>query len=71
MNFSSFSVYLVLLYTISLNFLLSSATTSENPDSAYASTKMHIVYTENPQNEDPKAYHIEILASVLGRFVFS
>ena len=35
------------------------------------STAVHIVYTERPHNEEPEAYHIRTLASVLGRFVFS
>ncbi|KAL0560591.1 hypothetical protein IC582_001000 [Cucumis melo] len=35
------------------------------------STAVHIVYTERPHNEEPEAYHIRTLASVLGRSVFS
>ncbi|XP_038896851.1 subtilisin-like protease SBT3.11 isoform X1 [Benincasa hispida] len=30
------------------------------------STAVHIVYTERPHNEEPEAYHIRTLASVLG-----
>ncbi|KAM6598512.1 hypothetical protein CsatA_018121 [Cannabis sativa] len=36
-------------------------------ENSSSSSSIHIVYTEKPQNnEEPKAYHIGILASVLG-----
>lgn len=28
---------------------------------------VHIIYTEKPQDEEPEAYHLRTLASVLGR----
>ncbi|CAK9309679.1 unnamed protein product [Citrullus colocynthis] len=34
--------------------------------SNFASPAVHIVYTEKPHNEEPEAYHIRTLASVLG-----
>lgn len=34
--------------------------------SNFASPVVHIVYTERPHNEEPEAYHIRTLASVLG-----
>lgn len=66
-TFSSFLLCLALLFSISLNFLLSSAAMSGQ----YASPAVHIVYTEKPRDEEPEAYHIRTLVSVLGRFVFS
>ncbi|KAL6134143.1 hypothetical protein ACLB2K_066376 [Fragaria x ananassa] len=38
-----------------------------NPASSASESAVHIVYTEKPQqNEEPEAYHIRTLASVLG-----
>ncbi|XWS21908.1 hypothetical protein CRYUN_Cryun30bG0096300 [Craigia yunnanensis] len=34
--------------------------------SSSSSSSVHIVYTEKPQDEQPEAYHIRTLASVLG-----
>jgi hypothetical protein len=33
-----------------------------------SSASVQIVYTERPQDEEPEAYHIRTLASVLGRY---
>nr|ACU19082.1 unknown [Glycine max] len=38
------------------------ATTGSDP----TAPAVHIVYTERPQNEEPEAYHIRTLTSVLG-----
>lgn len=38
-------------------------------DSSSSEAKVHIVYTERPEDEEPEAYHIKTLASVLGRFI--
>ncbi|XVF30012.1 hypothetical protein REPUB_Repub16aG0020600 [Reevesia pubescens] len=38
---------------------------AESGDSS-SSSAVHIVYTEKPQDEEPEAYHIRTLASVLG-----
>ncbi|XP_038896487.1 subtilisin-like protease SBT3.13 [Benincasa hispida] len=68
MNFSSFTLYLVLLFTISLNSLLISAIISDKSASKIdVPSSLHIVYTtERPSNEEPEAFYIQILASVLG-----
>ena len=73
---SSFPPILVLLFSISLNLFLSSAVMSDQSASIpvvsnFASPAVHIVYTERPHNEEPEAYHIRTLASVLGRSVFT
>lgn len=31
-------------------------------------SKVHIVYTEKPEDQEPEEYHIKTLTSVLGRF---
>ncbi|KAH8490178.1 hypothetical protein H0E87_022634 [Populus deltoides] len=36
------------------------------PSTADSSKSVQIVYTEKPQDEEPEAYHIRTLASVLG-----
>ncbi|CAI9764080.1 unnamed protein product [Fraxinus pennsylvanica] len=35
-------------------------------DSSSSEAKVHIVYTERPEGEEPEAYHIKTLTSVLG-----
>ncbi|XP_022878986.1 subtilisin-like protease SBT3.17 [Olea europaea var. sylvestris] len=35
-------------------------------DSSSSEAKVHIVYTERPEDEEPEAYHIKTLTSVLG-----
>ena len=68
--FSSFPLCFVLLFSISLNLILSSsAMSAQSVDSASASPAVHIVYMEKPRDEEPEAYHIRTLASVLGRSV--
>ncbi|CAI9114752.1 OLC1v1015545C1 [Oldenlandia corymbosa var. corymbosa] len=37
---------------------------SQNPSSSEA--KVHIVYTERPQDQEPEAYHVQTLSNVLG-----
>ncbi|XP_022935866.1 subtilisin-like protease SBT3.11 [Cucurbita pepo subsp. pepo] len=65
--FSSFPLCFVLLFSISLNLILSSsAMSAQSVDSASASPAVHIVYMEKPRDEEPEAYHIRTLASVLG-----
>lgn len=39
------------------------------PTQSSSAAAVHIVYTEKPQDEEPEAYHIRTLASVLGRFL--
>ncbi|GFP96354.1 subtilisin-like protease sbt3.5 [Phtheirospermum japonicum] len=35
-------------------------------DSSSSEAKVHIVYTERPNDQEPEAYHIKTLASVVG-----
>ncbi|CAK9309677.1 unnamed protein product [Citrullus colocynthis] len=63
LNFSS----LVLVFSLSLNLVLdSSAMSGQSTDSNSASPAVHIVYMERPRDEEPEAYHIRTLTSVLG-----
>ncbi|XP_022976951.1 subtilisin-like protease SBT3.11 isoform X4 [Cucurbita maxima] len=39
---------------------------AQSVDSASASPAVHIVYMEKPRDEEPEAYHLRTLASVLG-----
>lgn len=39
-------------------------------DSSSSEAKVHIVYTERPEGQEPEAYHIKTLSSILGRFDF-
>ena len=66
---------LISLLSLCFLFLFSIAMADSDPkpvvdssatDSAPA---VHIVYTEKPEGEEPEAYHIRTLSSVLGRFV--
>nr|XP_027092573.1 subtilisin-like protease SBT3.5 isoform X1 [Coffea arabica] len=63
--------HIFLFSTVSLTFLLVflsfpsiSMADSEIPSSSEA--KVHIVYTERPQDQEPEDYHIKTLSSVLG-----
>ncbi|MGI4421833.1 protease inhibitor I9 family protein, partial [Klebsiella pneumoniae] len=63
---SALITYLLLLSLI-WSFTSSSsiiAAMAENPSKSEAS--VHIIYTEKPENEEPEAYHIRTLASVVG-----
>lgn len=52
-------------------FLFVAATAKSMGDSQPSTeTKVYIVYTENPEDQEPEEYHIKTLASVLGRFFF-
>ncbi|KAJ6764036.1 PROTEINASE INHIBITOR PROPEPTIDE [Salix purpurea] len=42
------------------------STTDSVPSTADSSKSVQIVYTERPQDEEPEAYHIRTLTSVLG-----
>ncbi|KAL9379810.1 hypothetical protein Peur_028292 [Populus x canadensis] len=59
--FSSPSLILLLLVVI---FVIEMA--ESVPSTADSSKSVQIVYTEKPQDEEPEAYHIRTLASVLG-----
>ncbi|XP_022143651.1 subtilisin-like protease SBT3.3 [Momordica charantia] len=63
-NFSSFCIYIVVLCSISVNLVLSSAAMPGKSKSA--SPAVHIVFMEKPRGVEPEAYHIQTLASVLG-----
>lgn len=68
-KFSSFCIYIVVLCSISVNLVLSSAAMPGKSKSA--SPAVHIVFMEKPRGVEPEAYHIQTLASVLGRYFFS
>lgn len=41
---------------------------SSSSSSSESESAVHIVYVERPQDMEPEAFHIQTLASVLGRF---
>ncbi|OMO59521.1 Proteinase inhibitor I9 [Corchorus capsularis] len=43
-----------------------SGDSTKSSSSSGSASAVHIVYTERPQDEEPEAYHIRTLASVLG-----
>ena len=57
-------VFLIFCLIISLCCLIEMAESGDLSKSS--SSAVHIVYTEKPQDEQPEAYHIRTLASVLG-----
>ncbi|XP_004139693.1 subtilisin-like protease SBT3.6 isoform X1 [Cucumis sativus] len=68
---ANLNISLLFLFSISLNFHLSSTAMSSQSASiplvsSFDSPAVHIVYTERPHNEEPEAYHIRTLVSVLG-----
>ncbi|CAA2988289.1 subtilisin-like protease SBT3.15 [Olea europaea var. sylvestris] len=52
------------LSTIFLLFLTSRIAMAA--DSSSSEAKVHIVYTERPEGQEPEAYHIKTLSSILG-----
>ncbi|KAL0365815.1 UNVERIFIED_CONTAM: Subtilisin-like protease SBT3.1 [Sesamum radiatum] len=38
----------------------------DSSSSSSSEAKVHIIYTERPHDQDPEAYHIKTLSSVLG-----
>ncbi|KAJ6764035.1 PROTEINASE INHIBITOR PROPEPTIDE [Salix purpurea] len=66
--FSSPSLILLLIVVISVIKMADSvpSTTDSVPSTADSSKSVQIVYTERPQDEEPEAYHIRTLTSVLG-----
>ena len=67
-------LFVSLLLSITISQIAMAEESSPKPTTAASSsppeTAVHIVYTEQPQNnEEPEAYHIRTLASVLGRFL--
>lgn len=62
--FSSSSILILLLVFSSISVLMAEDAVPKTD----GSPAVHIVYTEKPEGEDPEAYHIRTLASVLGRF---
>lgn len=64
---SSSSVSFLLLAILLIR--MAESVTPPAVDSSKAA--VHIVYTERPQDEEPEAYHIRTLASVLGRYLLN
>lgn len=64
---SSSSVIFLLLAILLIR--MAESVTPPAVDSSKAA--VHIVYTERPQDEEPEAYHIRTLASVLGRYLLN
>uniref|UniRef100_A0A2C9WFC2 Inhibitor I9 domain-containing protein n=1 Tax=Manihot esculenta TaxID=3983 RepID=A0A2C9WFC2_MANES len=63
-NSSSASVLFVLLAIL----LIKMAESVPSPAVDSSNADVHIVYTKRPQDEEPEAYHIRTLASVLGSY---
>lgn len=67
----SFPILILVLLVFAIIDMADSAPNSSSGSSSPKSA-VHIVYTERPQqNEEPEAYHIRTLASVLGRSALS
>ncbi|CAN1301945.1 hypothetical protein LINPERPRIM_LOCUS25217 [Linum perenne] len=66
----SSSLSLLLLVFFSAIFIMADSTPSVvHPASSSADAAVHIVYTERPDgNEQPEAFHIRTLTSVLGSY---
>ncbi|KAJ7973930.1 Subtilisin-like protease [Quillaja saponaria] len=59
---SSFSTLFVLISLISITMADSAPKTTVSS----TSSAVHIIYTEKPQDQEPEAYHIKTLSTVLG-----
>ncbi|XP_065848112.1 subtilisin-like protease SBT3.11 [Euphorbia lathyris] len=63
-QFSSLSSLISLLLLIFLSKMAESVPV--NPPADSSSAAVHIVYTERPTDEEPEAYHLRTLSSLLG-----
>ncbi|XP_011001783.1 PREDICTED: subtilisin-like protease SBT3.3 isoform X1 [Populus euphratica] len=63
LSFSSSSPLILLLALI---FVIRMAESVPSTADSSSTASVQIVYTERPQDEEPEAYHIRTLASVLG-----
>lgn len=43
--------------------------TPSSESSPASEAKVHIVYTEKPEDQEPEEQHLKFLSSVLGRFI--
>ncbi|KAK9134894.1 hypothetical protein Syun_014224 [Stephania yunnanensis] len=62
-NLNSWSYPLLALLALSLLVSIMAETGAGNGS---GEAEVHIVYTEKPEGEEPEAYHVRTLASVLG-----
>ncbi|KAL8459637.1 hypothetical protein ACS0TY_036107 [Phlomoides rotata] len=64
MRTNNFSPIIILLsqFLLLSSFLIASMAA----DSSSSEAKVHIVYTEQPEGQEPEEYHIKTLTSVLG-----
>ncbi|KAK9111842.1 hypothetical protein Scep_019361 [Stephania cephalantha] len=63
LNLNSWSYPLLALFALSLLVSIMAETGAGNGS---GEAEVHIVYTEKPEGEEPEAYHVRTLASVLG-----
>ncbi|XP_024446872.1 uncharacterized protein LOC7467421 isoform X1 [Populus trichocarpa] len=63
----SFSSSSPLILLLALIFVIRMAESVPSTADSSSTASVQIVYTERPQDEEPEAYHIRTLASVLGR----
>ena len=59
----------VLVISVLISSSVAMAEVSGDGDSS-SSAAVHIIYTEKPLNEEPEAFHLRTLSSVLGRSVW-
>ena len=64
----SFSSSSPLILLLALIFVIRMAESVPSTADSSSTASVQIVYTERPQDEEPEAYHIRTLASVLGRY---
>ena len=70
---SFLSLTSLLLLLISITTMAERVVPEKKPDQSSSSSSsesestVHIVYVERPQDMEPEAFHIQTLASVLGR----
>uniref|UniRef100_A0A6M2EZY0 Inhibitor I9 domain-containing protein n=1 Tax=Populus davidiana TaxID=266767 RepID=A0A6M2EZY0_9ROSI len=62
----SFSSSSPLILLLALIFVIRMAESVPSTADSSSTASVQIVYTERPQDEEPEAYHIRTLASVLG-----
>lgn len=64
----SFLIFTLLVISITTMAERVPETKPDQSSSSSSESAVHIVYMERPQDMEPEAFHIQTLASVLGRF---
>lgn len=56
----------LVLIILSISSILMAESKTPSSESSSSEAKVHIVYTEKPEDQEPEEHHVKVLSSVLG-----